>query len=104
MSNKVYRPVVVLLLLVLVAVQVWNVVDRNTVSEACQAAINRARDVTSAGGAALTAMNSSYDEAVYGVAANINQQILFANEFQFLAIQQLIRQDAALLSLALNCQ
>jgi len=99
LMTKIFRPAILLLLVAILVMQVVSLTSTTTSAD-CKAAIETA----SAASADLPSLTSEYESGVYGRAENINQQILLANEFNFLALQQITLQQQALLLVTSACQ
>ena len=100
MADNIYRPLIVVLLLVLVgvlALQTIPVFFR--LSSACNAARVQAKAVTALGIPLIT----EYEAAVYDKAENINQQQFLAVEYSFVTLQVIAEQNEAIIGLLTAC-
>lgn len=113
MFEKLYRPIVLILLVVIAISLVATIFVQNsyikkvtTVSPECQAAIISAKDISSRQMSVITSMMDGYNKAVYSnpQVDNINKQILMANEYEFTSLWMIAMQNSALLSVYANCQ
>ena len=109
MSEKVYRPLVlVMLLLILIAQIVIPALTRiyivETPSSECQAAIAAANILITSQVNILNNLWTDYEKAVYEKAENLPQQQFRATESQFIALQLIALQNSTLLKLTAACQ
>lgn len=113
MSDKLFRPIVVILLAVLILTQLTSpLIDRaflettNAISENCQLALEKANTVVTNQSSVISNLMDDYDKTVYDNpnVDNIYQQTFMSNEFQLAALQVMALQNAALLDITLNCK
>ena len=97
MSDKLYRVLVTLLLLAILALQAYaQFKPVPAVDPACTEAIKKAKETLAQHQTLLNNLPDSYQGDVYERAENINQQLLLANENLFI-----LQLDAATLQAAL---
>lgn len=101
MMTKIFRPALLVLLSGILILQIVSLAASGKSSE-CKAALEYAQTLstTMAGESLVT----DYQESVYSKAENINQQLFLSNEFNFLTLQKIQLQQAALLNISAACQ
>jgi len=108
MSEKVYRPLVLIMLflilvaqIVIPALTIMYVVE--TPSNDCLAAIAAADSLLQSQASIVNNLMDNYEEAVYKRAENLPQQQFLATENQFFALQLIALQNSVLLKLTTAC-
>jgi hypothetical protein len=103
MNDKTYRILVVALLALLVVTQLVGI-SGFVRSPACSKSIAAASEVSTTAATALSSMSGSYATDAYTKAANVNQQIFTANEYQWLTEILIAKQSQAILGIAIACK
>lgn len=101
MMAKIFRPALLALLAGILILQIIGLAASGKSSE-CKAALEYAQTLSET--MATDSLASDYQSAVYSKAENINQQLFLSNEFNFLTLQKIQLQQAALLSISAACQ
>ena len=92
-----------ILLIIIVALLAVNIyLQRPVKNEGCTAAKDFAADVLKNSDLNYTLLDD-YNSAVYDHASNINQQIFYANDYQFRILTKMNMQQLAILNLLKNC-
>lgn len=101
MSDKIYRPIILVLLVALVSLlAIQTVTSLSGPSDDCLSARNNAQTILSLSIPLIT----EYESAVYDRAENINQQQFMATEFSFMTLQIIARQNESIIELLASCK
>lgn len=104
MPDKVYRPAVIILLLALVAIQVYQLIPKPapvvSIPQDCVTAAAGLDAILSIGAPSF----SDYEEAAYNRAENINQQIFIANEYVFATLLSYSELQQAVIEWQIACK
>jgi len=101
MSDKIYRPIVLVLMIALVSLlAIQTVPSLSAPSDDCLSARNNTKEILNLSIPLLT----EYESAVYDRAENINQQQFLAAEFSFMTLQLIAKQNEAIIELLAACQ
>jgi hypothetical protein len=105
MSEKIYRVSVVIVLLLILAVQVYaQFKPQPAVSAVCTAAIQDAQKVADKMETFIVTDLTLYKKAVYETSENINQQNFMAGEYTYLSTFHLNELLRAQLNVSLQCR
>ena len=101
MTDKFYRPIILVLLVALVSLlAVQTVTSFSSPSDDCLSARNNAQTILNLSIPLIT----EYETAVYDRAENINQQQFLATEFSFITLQVIARQNESIIELLTSCR
>lgn len=105
MLEKLYRISVIVVLLLILAVQVYaQFKPQPKISEACNTALDEARAVSDDTGTFLATDLILYRKSAYTTADNIYQQTFTAAEYQYIATYRLNQLQQAQLNIILKCR
>lgn len=104
MSDKIYRILVVILLVCVVGLQAYNIFKPPpTPTEDCVNAVKDAKTELDTSSILLRTIVDSYQSDVYERADNVNQQILLSNENVFVILNETLRLQNALAAVQVLC-